>query len=246
MRRFADLTMRPNWRMAMGALSVLIDVPGGAKLWYDTTDIAALQEGEKERADASQVNAATLSTLITAGYTPESATRAVISGDFALLQHSGLVSVQLQAPGSSPTAPVDAGRAVALELPAQPQSAEFHAHVNINDGAFRATTVVPDSAPVEPPVVNVTVERAETMAPSVTVNVEPTPVTVNVEPTPVTVTNEVESGPVTVNVEPTPVTVENQVTVETPAREVTTKVKRDTRGLITETTATERDVKRFT
>jgi hypothetical protein len=246
MRRFADLTMRPNWRMAMGALSVLIDVPGGAKLWYDTTDIAALQEGEKERADASQVNAATLSTLITAGYTPESATRAVISGDFSLLQHSGLVSVQLQAPGSSPTAPVDAGRAAALELPAQPQSAEFHAHVNINDGAFRATTVVPDSAPVEPPVVNVTVERAETMAPSVTVNVEPTPVTVNVEPTPVTVTNEVESGPVTVNVEPTPVTVENQVTVETPAREVTTKVKRDTRGLITETTATERDVKRFT
>lgn len=99
MRRFADLTMRPNWRGACGALQQLVDVPAGAQLWYDTTDIAALQEGEKEQAEAAQVNAATLSTLIAAGYTPESATAAVISGDFSILRHTGLVSVQLQPPG---------------------------------------------------------------------------------------------------------------------------------------------------
>lgn len=100
MRRFVDMTIRPNWREVVKALEVLIDVPAGAQLWFDTTDIAALQEGEKERADAAQVNATTLNTLITAGFTPESATSAVIAGDFSLLQHSGLVSVQLQAPGS--------------------------------------------------------------------------------------------------------------------------------------------------
>lgn len=102
MRRFADITMRPNWRGACAALAQLIDVPLDAQLWYDTVDIAALQEGEKEQAEAAQVNAATLSTLISAGYTPESATAAVISGDFSLLQHTGLVSVQLQPPGAKP------------------------------------------------------------------------------------------------------------------------------------------------
>lgn len=102
MRRFADLTMRPNWRSACGALAQIVAVPAGAQLWYDTVDIAALQEGEKEQAEAAQVNAATLSSLIASGFTPESAMSAVISGDFSLLQHTGLVSVQLQTPGAAP------------------------------------------------------------------------------------------------------------------------------------------------
>lgn len=105
MRRFADITMRPNWRSACGALSKLVTVPAGARLWYDTTDIAALREGENERAQTAQVNAAAMSTLIAAGYEPESVTRAVISGDLSLLTHTKLVSVQLQAPGSQAAPP---------------------------------------------------------------------------------------------------------------------------------------------
>lgn len=105
MRRFADLTMRPNWRSAVAALAQLVDVPDDAQLWYDTTDIAALQEGEKERAEAAQVSAAAMSTLIAAGYDPDSVTRAVISGDFSILKHTGLVSVQLQTPGQAPGLP---------------------------------------------------------------------------------------------------------------------------------------------
>lgn len=100
MRRFADLTMRPLWRSVAAALEKLVAVPPAAHLWYDTTDIAALREGETERAQTAQVNAAAMQTLIAAGYTPDSVTRAVVSGDFALLQHTGLVSVQLQQPGS--------------------------------------------------------------------------------------------------------------------------------------------------
>lgn len=100
MRRFADVTMRPNWRSACAALAKLVEVPPGARLWYDTTDIAALREGEKERADTMQVLSAAASTLLMAGYTADSITSALTAADLTLLQHTGLLSVQLQPPGT--------------------------------------------------------------------------------------------------------------------------------------------------
>lgn len=102
-RHFADNTMRPNWRSACAALSKLVDVPAGAVLSYDTSDVSALRDGEKDRADTMQVLAAAASTLLTAGYTPESVTNALVADDLTLLEHSGLMSVQLQPPGSQPT-----------------------------------------------------------------------------------------------------------------------------------------------
>ena len=84
------------------ALEKLVVVPTAAQLWYDTTDIAALREGENERAQTAQVNATAIQTLIAAGYTPDSVTRAIVAGDLTLLQHTGLVSVQLQQPGAQP------------------------------------------------------------------------------------------------------------------------------------------------
>lgn len=102
MRRFADMTMRPNWRSACAALSRLVDVPAGSRLWYDTTDISALREAERDRAEAMQVWAAAASTLLTAGYTAESVTAALTSSDLTLLKHSGMLSVQLQPPGAAP------------------------------------------------------------------------------------------------------------------------------------------------
>lgn len=100
MRRFADLTMRPLWRSACAALAKFVDVPAGARLWFDTTDIAALREGEKERADTMQVLATAANTLLMAGYEAESITAALTAGDLTLLQHTGLLSVQLQPPGT--------------------------------------------------------------------------------------------------------------------------------------------------
>lgn len=99
MRRFADMTMRPNWRSACAALAKLINVPPNARLWYDVTDISALREGEKERADSMAVLAGAASTLLMAGYTADSITAALTAGDMTLLVHSGLLSVQLQPPG---------------------------------------------------------------------------------------------------------------------------------------------------
>lgn len=102
MRRFADMTMRPNWRSACAALRKLIDVPDGAELWFDTTDIAALQPGERDAAETMQQQAVTTNTLIMAGFEPDSVVAAVSSGDMSLLKHSGLVSVQMQAITGSP------------------------------------------------------------------------------------------------------------------------------------------------
>lgn len=110
MRRFADLYGRPHWRSACGALAKLVDVPSDARLWYDTSGIAALRQGDKERADTMQVLAQAAQALITAGYTAESIALALSSGDITLLKHSGLVSVQMQAPGTTPSpTPVQEG-----------------------------------------------------------------------------------------------------------------------------------------
>jgi phage portal protein BeeE len=101
MRRFADLTMRPLWRSACAALAQLVEVPAGAQLWYDTSDIAALRQGEKERADTALVRATAAETLLRAGYEPDNIPAALDSGDFTLLTHSGLFSSQLMPPGTA-------------------------------------------------------------------------------------------------------------------------------------------------
>lgn len=109
MRAFADGKMSRNWQGACAALAKLIDVPGDSKLWYDTSQIPALQEGEKEKADTMAILASAASTLITSGYSPESVKAALAASDVTLLNHTGLVSVQLQKPGtesgSEPTSP---------------------------------------------------------------------------------------------------------------------------------------------
>lgn len=103
MRAFADLTMRPLWREVCAALSVIVPPPSGSRLWYDTRDIAALSAGEQDAAATMAQQAATLSTLLAAGFDPDSAKAAVTAGDLTLLRHTGLLSVQLQPPGSTPT-----------------------------------------------------------------------------------------------------------------------------------------------
>lgn len=101
-KAFGDLFMRAHWRSACGALAKLVNVPTGAELWYDVSDIAALQDSEIQKADASSKNAATINAYVMNGFTPESAIQAVVSGDPTLLQHTGAVSVQLYPQGKAP------------------------------------------------------------------------------------------------------------------------------------------------
>jgi hypothetical protein len=118
-RRMADGTMHPLWQNAAGSLAPLVagsmNAPtaqlraGTARLWYDARDVPFLREDEKDSAAIAQTRANTIKTYIDAGFTPESATDAVMAEDEGLLVHTGLVSVQLQTPGATaPAAPADA------------------------------------------------------------------------------------------------------------------------------------------
>lgn len=100
-RRFSDGTIRPLWRSASGALSALIPAPQGSpvRLWFDDRDISFCQEDVKDAADIKQVEAQALKTLVEAGFDPDSAINAITSGDYSVLSHTGMVSVQLQTPG---------------------------------------------------------------------------------------------------------------------------------------------------
>lgn len=105
-RRFADGTMHPNWMSAAGALATIMPSQGrDTRLWYDAADIPFLREDEKDAATINQVRASTIASLVNAGYTPESAVKAVETGDFRLLVHTGLYSVQLRPPGANEPAP---------------------------------------------------------------------------------------------------------------------------------------------
>lgn len=86
MRRFADITMRPLWRSACAALSSVIQVPPGQRLWFDVSDIAALRQGEKEQADTMLVLAQAAGELVSKGFEPKSVIAALSAGDVTLLK----------------------------------------------------------------------------------------------------------------------------------------------------------------
>jgi phage portal protein BeeE len=94
MRRFVDLTMRPLWRNVAGSLATIIDVPANADLWYDDRDIPALHENARDEAEIDQIRAATIHSLITAGFEPD-AVVATVNPEWSDLSHTGMLSVQL-------------------------------------------------------------------------------------------------------------------------------------------------------
>lgn len=100
-RRFADATMHPLWQATSGALAILAPAPFGTRLWYDTRDVPFIRDDEMDIGQIQQRKAQTIRNLTDAGFTPVSAVAAVEADDFALLEHSGLFSVQLQKPGTS-------------------------------------------------------------------------------------------------------------------------------------------------
>ena len=89
MQKLANLYGHPQWQSVCGALSQIVAVPPGNRLWYDPSDIPALQDGILERGQASLVNAQALLALVQAGYTHESAIAAVESADLSQLRAGG-------------------------------------------------------------------------------------------------------------------------------------------------------------
>lgn len=98
-RHMADGTLRPLWRQCADSFAHLIDVPGGARLWYDDKHVAFVSEDQQDKATVQQSKAAAINSLVTAGYNPDSIIEAIEADDFTILEHSGMYSVQLQPPG---------------------------------------------------------------------------------------------------------------------------------------------------
>jgi phage portal protein BeeE len=100
-RRFADMTIRPLWRIAAASLEALVEPPDDAtRLWYDATDIPFLRDDGKQEADIRDKQALTITRLVREGFTADSAVKAVRTGDWTLLEHTGLFSVQLRPSGT--------------------------------------------------------------------------------------------------------------------------------------------------
>ena len=103
-RQFADMTMRPLWRTAAASLAKpeIVAVPKDHRLWYDARDVEFLKEDRKDSSEILQQQAATIRSLVDAGYHPDAVIDAVEADDLSRLtgKHSGLFSVQLQPAGS--------------------------------------------------------------------------------------------------------------------------------------------------
>lgn len=104
----ADKHLRPMWHSLCNSFAVLVTEYENARLWYDDRDIAFLRQDRQQVAQIENLEATTLNSYITAGFTPDSAIQAVIHKDKTLLKHTGLYSVQLQPPMSALEAAGDA------------------------------------------------------------------------------------------------------------------------------------------
>ena len=139
-RSYSDTTLWDLWGNIAGSLQNIVPPPSGSRLWVDGRRIPFLQEDEKDRAEIQQMDAHAINSLITAGYDPVSVVDAVTSGDLKRLQHSGLYSVQLQAPGAdqTPGDQVDAARASLVAAGVlRPTQAQLAAELGISERTLR-------------------------------------------------------------------------------------------------------------
>lgn len=101
-RLFVHTTIQDLWNKAAPSLQVLLSRPLSAPratLQVDGRFVPFLREDERDRAEIQAQEAQTIRTLIDAGYEADSIVAAIAAHDWRLLVHSGLFSVQLQAPG---------------------------------------------------------------------------------------------------------------------------------------------------
>lgn len=99
MRRFADGTMRPLWRVAATALEKFVpDLKPSERLVLDASMVAALREGESARAETFRIKAVTAGELIRSGFQPDTVAEAVDLTDLSVLEHTGNTPTALYDP----------------------------------------------------------------------------------------------------------------------------------------------------
>jgi phage portal protein BeeE len=106
-RLVADKTLWWLWANFAGSMETLVPPPTGAQLWIDASTIPFLREDRKDAAEIQQIKAATIRQLTDGGYDPPSVIKAVEAENMSLLKWTGLVSVQLQPPGTKAPEPTN-------------------------------------------------------------------------------------------------------------------------------------------
>lgn len=103
-RSTADVTLWPLWQDVCDALVAFLDVPEGAELWIREREIPFLREDAKDQAEITKQKMLGIEAGIRAGYKPDALVEFFDTHDITVLlgEHSGLTSVQLLPPGSSP------------------------------------------------------------------------------------------------------------------------------------------------
>jgi len=99
---FGEKFLIPMWHSLCDSYRPLVGEFPGARLWFDSRDVAFLRQDRQSQADLQLSGANTFNTLVMAGCTPESIKKFMVSGgDWSVLEHTGLTSVQLLPPGQT-------------------------------------------------------------------------------------------------------------------------------------------------
>lgn len=106
-RLFVDATIRHLWACAAPALETLRPPPSpqSQRLWIDDRDIPFLREDASDEAQTFAVQVTAARQAVEGGWEPDAAVEAAKARDVGLLlgKHTGLISVQLNPPGSGST-----------------------------------------------------------------------------------------------------------------------------------------------
>jgi len=100
-RLFADGWFSPTVKGLCEALESLVPPPAGKRLAHDPSKILFLQEDRKDEAEIDSAKVQAIRTLVDGGFDPESAVKTIAPEWAGKLDHAGLLSVQLQEPGST-------------------------------------------------------------------------------------------------------------------------------------------------
>jgi 8-oxo-dGTP pyrophosphatase MutT (NUDIX family) len=181
-RRFSDGTLVHLWSEAAASLQPILTAPdSGARLWYDSR-VPFMREDAGDLAGIQAQEATTVTTLVNAGFIPETVIEAVKNNDWTLLKHSGLTSVQLLPPssgtdplpgfgdssipaGTAPPAAAAGGSSTPAGTPAavpapKPAKAKAAAGRPARRAIAQSATLVP--APAAPQVAGQAVQAADT------------------------------------------------------------------------------------
>jgi phage portal protein BeeE len=102
-RLTADKTLWWLWGNYCGSMETLVPPPTGSRLWVDASGIPFLREDRKDAAEIALIKAQIIETYIRAGFKADDTIKATAAEDETVLigKHTGLFSVQLQAPGGT-------------------------------------------------------------------------------------------------------------------------------------------------